>query len=1098
VLRVTTLYASSAAATAGYYTKYLVDAPGEVPGVWTGDQAATLGLSGTIDAEALELLLSGFDPVSGSRLGGALVDRVTADGRTVRAVAGFDATFSAPKSVSVWWALTGDPALLAAHDTAVAAALAHLERFGSTTRVRSNGRRLHPDSQGLTVGVFRQTTSRLDDPQLHTHAVVSAKVQTPDGRWLALDARYLKRNQRVLGGIYQAVLRAELTGRFGVAWTPVVNGQAELAGMPAELSAVFSKRTDQVNTALEAKIVEFRDREGRDPTRWERAALTREAAVDTRGRKTGTGVTDLRTRWRDETAAVGFDADQVTRAVRGERAVEPDPLTVDAVVEALSVRGSTWTRADVMRAICDLQPPVPGLDGTRWATWLEQACDEVIGGCVDLDPTGADLTRRSSDGRSVWLEPTSASFTSNAVLAEEEWVLTWATAAQDPEPAPSDTVAAAELDVMQADVAAAVAGQDRLVLATGPAGTGKTRTLRAAAVDLAAHGRVVFGVAPSAKAARVLERDTGITSDTVHKLIHEHQRTDRPPAARYQLPAGATVIVDEAGMLGTAVLSGLTVLADRHRWRLVLIGDPHQLQAVGRGGLFHELTSTGRTHHLDRIHRFTNQWEAAASLQLRHGDPRAIDTYHSHGRITAGTLHEHIDTIARTWLDVIASGATVAVTASTNTHVDALNAAIQQARLDRGHIDPDRSVRIAGGEHACVGDVIVTRRNNRHLTTTTGEPVRNRELWTVHDVHADGAITAAASSGTARVVLPTDYVVDHVRLGYAATEHGNQGDTVTVGIELASNATTRRGLYVGATRGRARNQIHIVTDTPQPDAARDVLEAILAIDRADIPATTQRRHLLHTDRSPHPMPSAPPANPVRPAPPRCTVPTWFNDVRAAVERQLADAKAAEQRRMQRDVERDADLAAAHHEHRAALAGYTPWRAVIADANRELADRRDQLGVARTTFDQAPRRRRREARRHLHTAEELAAAAEQNLADIVEKARPDRQRLDTATRRIKAIESAARSLDLLDHMTRHDTRLADLETLAASLDTWEQWARGGAVDTATIRAAAIQLTGNVRGGHQLAAIVDDIEHLPNRPTPQIPPRPALRPGPELSL
>ena len=165
-------------------------------------------------------------------------------------MAGFDATFSAPKSVSVWWALTGDPGLLEAHDVAVAAALEHLERFGATTRVRSNGRRLHPDTGGLTMATFRQTTSRADDPQIHTHAVISAKVQTADGRWLALDARYLKRHQRMLGGLYQSVLRAELSHRYGVAWGPIVNGQAELAGVPAELLEVFSKRTAQVDAAL--------------------------------------------------------------------------------------------------------------------------------------------------------------------------------------------------------------------------------------------------------------------------------------------------------------------------------------------------------------------------------------------------------------------------------------------------------------------------------------------------------------------------------------------------------------------------------------------------------------------------------------------------------------------------------------------------------------------------------------------------------------------------------------------------------------------------------------------------------------------------------
>jgi conjugative relaxase-like TrwC/TraI family protein len=191
MLRVTTLHAASAAATARYYTQYLTAAPGEDAGVWAGRQAAGLGLTGEVTAEALQALLEGRDPVLGTPLGYPLVDRVLANGTTVRAVAGFDATFSAPKSLSVWWALTGDPGLLEAHDTAVTAALAHLERFGSTTRIRTNGRRLHPDSQGLTVATFRQTTSRADDPQIHTHAVISAKVQTVDGRWYALDARYL-------------------------------------------------------------------------------------------------------------------------------------------------------------------------------------------------------------------------------------------------------------------------------------------------------------------------------------------------------------------------------------------------------------------------------------------------------------------------------------------------------------------------------------------------------------------------------------------------------------------------------------------------------------------------------------------------------------------------------------------------------------------------------------------------------------------------------------------------------------------------------------------------------------------------------------------
>jgi conjugative relaxase-like TrwC/TraI family protein len=315
MLRVTTLYASSARATALYYTRYLAGTPGEERGVWCGDQAIGLGLSGRVDAGDLQLLLEGRDPTSGTPLGSPLLDRTMSDGKVVRAVAGFDATFSAPKSLSVWWALSGDRGLLEAHDLAVCTALEHLERYGATTRIRRDGRRLHPDTLGLSVATFRQTTSRADDPQLHTHAVISSKVQTEDGRWWALDARYLKRHQRMLGGLYQSVLRAELTHRYGITWEPIVNGQAEIAGMPAELLEAFSKRAGQVDAALAVKVGDFRVRQGRDPSRWERAVLEREASADTRVHKTGRPVADLLERWRDEAAELGWTVAGLTEGL---------------------------------------------------------------------------------------------------------------------------------------------------------------------------------------------------------------------------------------------------------------------------------------------------------------------------------------------------------------------------------------------------------------------------------------------------------------------------------------------------------------------------------------------------------------------------------------------------------------------------------------------------------------------------------------------------------------------------------------------------------------------------------------------------------------
>jgi AAA domain len=432
-----------------------------------------------------------------------------------------------------------------------------------------------------------------------------------------------------------------------------------------------------------------------------------------------------------------------------------DVMTVYDVVEAVSAQRSSWGRPDVIQAICDVQRPVSQMSGRRWLDAIERSADRVVEDLVDLDPT--DTTpRRASDGRSVWIEPTAPRFTSEEVLVQEEHILTWAMEAQDNPPAPSTTVDCHGLDVLQGEAAAAVAGDDGLVLVVGPAGAGKTRMLSAAADDLHRQGRPLFGLAPTANAARILEQDTGIVADTVAKLLYEWDRPERPPGERWRLPAGTTVVVDEAGMIGTPPLHQLVTLAERQRWRLALVGDYRQLQAVGRGGLFHKMAATGRVEVLEQIHRFTQPWEAAASLMLRIGDPRGLDAYEAHGRIVPGTLVEHLTRIASSWIDRHNAGATTAMVASSNDHVAAINAAVQTARLVAGHVDPDLSVVIGGGERAHPGDVIATRRNDRRLITTAGEPVRNRETWTVTAVHPDGALTVTQDQGHGTITLPVD------------------------------------------------------------------------------------------------------------------------------------------------------------------------------------------------------------------------------------------------------------------------------------------------------------------------------------------------------
>lgn len=1033
MLRVTTIYASSAASAAAYYTKYLAESPGEVPGVWTGKQASALGLSGDVRGEDLQALLEGRDPVRGTPLGRPLTDRTRADGTVVRAVAGFDATFSAPKSLSVVWALTQDRRLLEAHDTAVRAALEHLERYGATTRIRTLNGRLHPDTNGLTMAMFRQTTSRADDPQIHSHVAISAKVQTGDGRWLALDARYLKRFQRMLGGLYQSVLRNELTHRLGASWEAIEHGQAEIVGVPTEVRELFSKRSEQVDQSMLDKRAEFVARQGREPNQWELAAIKRQAAADTRSAKSGNGVTDLARRWAAEAATTGWTGPDLLAAVVAAGVDQPttaSTINVDELIAALSTGGSAWNRANVVSAICDLARPNPNLDGQRWAEIVERVADDVVAGCVELDPADTAGPRRRSDGRSMWLEPSSAHITTDAILREEELVLTWALDSQADDPQPSTTVGIDELDVLQAAAAASAAGSDRLVLIVGPAGTGKTTTLRAAVDDLERAGRHVFGVAPSAKAARVLEQETGVPADTVAKLLHEWHRTDRAPHPRYQLPAGSTLLIDEAGMVATPALSRLAALATARDWRVVLIGDPHQLQAVGRGGLFNELCATARAHELQRIHRFTEPWEAAASLMLRRGDSRGWDAYLDHGRVVAGTFDEHLATVAQRWLDAAAEGGTVAVVASTNEHVDALNHAIQTARVEQGQLDRADAVRIGGGEHAQVGDHVVTRRNDRGITTSDGEPIRNRDQWIVDSIGGDGSITLSSIRGHGTAVLPADYVREHVRLGYAATEHGVQGDTTTIGIELASSATSRRGAYVGLTRGRQDNTVLVVTDSHDLDEARDILDRIITIDRADVPATTQRRALAAVDHAPARRPA-----------PRCRIPEWLPAVRATISESLAEAERSAAELQGRRDHAAAELAAAEHRLAVAQHCYAPFVPANNAARAIVRQAQERVWATHHTATYGKGRSQRIAKRETKTAEAELTVARQHEAETKATAAPAWNAVADAMRQVDAIRRSIGTTEILESWDATPERAEQFRSLRAAVDDWQRWASG---------------------------------------------------------
>ncbi len=844
MVRVTTLKGEAAGR---YYTDpvplyYLDDH--EPPGLWRGRGADLLGLSGEVDEAAFLAVMAGFHPVTGSRLGRRYGDK---------SVRGFDATFSAPKSVSVLFGI-GDPEVrrdvTEAHDLAVTAVMGWVEEH-AVTRVRLHGHIMCVDADGIAAAVFRQHTSRLLDPQVHSHVVIPNRVKAPDGRWLTLDARTIKLDQRTLSSLYHANLRTELTRRLGVQWHPPVHGIAEIAGFDPTILEHFSARTRQMEARLAVKLERFRRDYGHEPDERQRWRLEREAAVDSRPQKPDEAMADrLHPYWRARLEGLGHEPTQLIDTVTGRHpqrvGITPQVAAgmVDRALEAVAEKQSTWRPAQLLRELAATVPTDVTVNPEQLTGWLQRLTDHTAATrCVDLSPPAPEGVAVRRDGRPVTEMVIHRQFTTEAILAQEQRITRWVgTAVQVAELVPKRAVTVRGVEGLspaQAEACVAVAGNGQVELIVGPAGAGKTTALAPAVHHLQRQGRAVFGVAPTAGAAEVLATETGMVADTLDKLLHEHQQPDRQPAPGYRLPAGATVILDEAGTVSTPKLDQLARLSEEHGWRVVMVGDPRQFSAVGRGGMYAHLVNSYGAIELDEIHRFTHQWERDASLRLRTGDPTVLVEYERHGRLHGGTP-EHMQTeILTAWATARARGDTVAMMANTTDTVDRLNHRAQQARIAIGELDPTGPRLAVGPRQLLVGDEVVTRRNDRTLHTDRGAIVKNRDHWTIDTIHRDGTVTLTGRGGTVR--LPADYTAQHLELGYAQTSHATQGRTVDTALLLIDGPTDTAGIYTPMTRGRSTNQAYVVCDDNQTPV--DVVTQALGREWIDRPAVARLAEL---------------------------------------------------------------------------------------------------------------------------------------------------------------------------------------------------------------------------------------------------------------
>ncbi|MGH8908846.1 MAG: MobF family relaxase [Egibacteraceae bacterium] len=826
-----------------YYTGH-----GEAPGYWAGAAAGTLNLDGQVEAEAFRAVLAGRHPDTGAQL------KRWRNSATL----GIDVTFSAPKSVSVLYALA-DPeeraVIAAAQAEAVGAGLEYLERRACVARLGSAGKDRQP-GEGFIAACFAHRTSRAGDPQLHTHTVIANIVATADGRVSAADSGLIYRNCKAAGALYDARLRAALTRDLALSWEQR-SRSLEVAGVPAGLCHYWSKRRRQI----EAKLAEWGQTSGR---------AAQAAALNTRQAKDDTADADLHARlraeaahWQPQPSRPGMDVDRIVAAAAAapdSQARPSDEEIVETLTgpDGLTEKASSFAERDVTIQVAALLHPADATGERIGAVVGRVLSDEAV---VDLlapgRPTSGEvLAVRDNDGRVVRTVCTARErrwTTAGLVAAETESLdlvragLGVGVARIDPtlvEAALAGHRAANPDRELDADQAGAVRGLcasgNSVDVVRGRAGTGKSSMLAVYRQICDQAGIAVIGVAPTARAAHLLGVSAGIAeAGTAHRLLAQLDRGE------VTLAEGGVVVCDEAGMADTRTLLALQRAAAAAGGKLVLAGDERQIPSVDVGGLLPRIAQITATFELTHNHRFADIAQRDAAEAIRDGDTAAgIAALRRLGMVCEWQrAADAWDVMVNDWAGLRAAGADARMFADTNSVVDDLNLRARRLLVAAGDIDPhgqmfcdDESGRWV---QLSVGDQVRLGRNCARVPQADGGgvAVRNGMEGAITHVDRDGVIVTldaehADGGGREQVWLPGLYVGRHVGYAYAVSCHKAQAATVDHCLYAATDQASRETGYVALSRGRHSNRIYAAAGSGWEEALGESRAHDLAIDQA--------------------------------------------------------------------------------------------------------------------------------------------------------------------------------------------------------------------------------------------------------------------------